>query len=401
MAGWLRKYAQFASFRFERTGHPDYVHVGEKVKKVLLSGDSEDKVAGAIRQASVVVLGQGNVAMDCARILAKGGKALFDTDLASHALPVLGDGVAKISILGRRGHIQAAFTIKEVRELINLEKEGCSAEFHVSEKELELGTTEASKAELAGPQGRPRQRIDKLLRDVATTTSTSQGKCLFFYDRKLTNLPCSSKDFCRFVASGSSGQPKQVHLRFLINPVRFEADSSDSSRLGKVICERTRLEGEPGKQRAVGTGELHEIPAQLALVSIGYRGTPVPGLEPWFDNQRGVVVHQNGRVDPPVPSKLGGLYASGWLKRGPTGIIGTNIPDAKETVVSIVSDLNEDNAMNSVESLGSFLSASGVKVVDWNGYRKIADHEMANRRSEHQPREKITDTDLLVEIASS
>ena len=117
----------------------------------------------------VVVVGQGNVALDCARILAKGSKGLYDTDLASHALNVLGDGVSNISIIGRRGHVQGAFTIKELRELVKLEEEGHAAAFVIRNDELDLGLTDASNDELTGPQGRPRSRINTLLREAANT----------------------------------------------------------------------------------------------------------------------------------------------------------------------------------------------------------------------------------------
>ena len=125
-----------------------------------------------IRDASVVIVGHGNVALDCARVLAKASPGLYDTDLAARALPVLGDGVATISIIGRRGHIQGAFTIKEVRELVKLEEEGHNTSFIVRADELDMGSTSASQSELQGPQGRAKTRIDKLLRKAAST-----GRC--------------------------------------------------------------------------------------------------------------------------------------------------------------------------------------------------------------------------------
>lgn len=147
------------------TGHPDYVHIGETVQRAL--GSTQDKEG--IRQASVVVIGQGNVALDCARILAKGSDGLIDTDLAAHALPILGNGVANVSIIGRRGHVQGAFTIKELRELVKLNDEGHNAFFSVRREELDLGSTEASLKELNSASGRPKKRIDKLLREAAST----------------------------------------------------------------------------------------------------------------------------------------------------------------------------------------------------------------------------------------
>ena len=115
----------------------------------------------------MVVIGQGNVALDCARILAKGSDGLFDTDIAAHALPIIGNGVSHVSIVGRRGHVQGAFTIKELRELVKLEEEGDGAFFSVRSEELDLGSTEASVKELDSATGRPKKRIEKLLREAA------------------------------------------------------------------------------------------------------------------------------------------------------------------------------------------------------------------------------------------
>lgn len=123
---------------------------------------------GGIQDASVVVIGHGNVALDCARVLAKAGRGLYDTDLAARVLPVLGDGVTNISIVGRRGHVQGAFTIKELRELVKLEDEGHGTSFVVRQDELDMGATPASIEELNGPQGRPKTRINKLLCDTAS-----------------------------------------------------------------------------------------------------------------------------------------------------------------------------------------------------------------------------------------
>lgn len=147
---------------FFGSGHPNYDHVGEKVLRAL-KGGKED----GVRDASVVVVGQGNVALDCARVLAKASPGLFDTDLAARALPVLGDGVRNISIVGRRGHVQGAFTIKELRELVKLEEEGHGTSFVVRQDELDMGTTAASEVELLGLQGRPKSRISKLLHEAA------------------------------------------------------------------------------------------------------------------------------------------------------------------------------------------------------------------------------------------
>jgi adrenodoxin-NADP+ reductase len=343
-------------------GHPHFEHIGTRVAKAL---------SGPRRH--VVVIGQGNVALDCARILAKGAKGLMDTDISSRALEVIGhDGVPCVSVVGRRGHVQGAFTIKELRELTKLEDEGHGTKFIILDNELDLGETPASKAELDEKGAKPKVRIHQLLRDAASKTALSN----------------------------SSSSCKEVRLRFLLSPKEFlPCESESSSMVGAVVCERTRLEGEPGHQRAVGTGQLETIPADLVLISIGYKGTPLPGLEPWFDDQRGVVIHQGGKVE-------NGLYVSGWLKRGPSGIIGTNIMDAKDTVVSIVRDIEANNVTiigkpEATENLLDLLEKRNVPVVHWMNFEKINAKETSvdHKRTEQQPREKIVNVKEMLEVA--
>ncbi|KAL7574235.1 hypothetical protein ACA910_012491 [Epithemia clementina (nom. ined.)] len=347
-------------------GHPDFVHIGEKVQAALGGPIDEDKVRDGV---SVVVVGHGNVALDCARVLAKGGKGLYDTDIASHVLQVLGNGVAHVSIVGRRGHIQGAFTIKEVRELVNLQEEGFAVSFVVREEELDMGATKDSLEELESAAGRPKQRINKLLRSAAA--------------KKLDD-----------------NQPKRVDLRFLLSPSSWEPSADDPSRIEALVCERTRLEGHACAQRAVGTGEFERIPAHLALLSIGYKADPMPGLENHFDFERYTVRNERGRVERPLDGRLGGLYVAGWLKRGPSGIIGTNIPDAKETVASILDDLGSLEKWNEREvDLLSLLQEKGIQALDWGAYRRIDEKEKMHKRAENQPREKITDMKELIKTA--
>ena len=187
-------------------------------------------------------------------------------------------------------------------------------------------------------------------------------------------------------------------MRFLLNPVAWEAHPDNPRALGYVRCERTRLEGPPGQQVAVGTGEYERIRADLVLVSIGYKGVAVPGAEPWFDETRGTMIHQQGKVDG-ATGELGGLYTVGWLKRGPTGIIGSNITDAKDTVATILQDAETefrfDAELGDLESL-----LKGCTVVDWEGYLRIEAAENSQKRTDEQPREKIVDVERQIEIAT-
>lgn len=194
---------------------------------------------------------------------------------------------------------------------------------------------------------------------------------------------------------------KQLHLRFLLHPVRFEASATDPTTLGSVVCERNRLTGDAGKQGVIGTGETEILPAQLALVSIGYKGEALPGTEPWFDTDRGFIRNEHGRVDGRT-AQWGALYTAGWIKRGPTGIIGTNIPDAKDTVATIMADLENyvPRSTATTPDLRQLLHDRGVQVVDWSGYRRIDAAERASRRSDAQPREKILRLNDQLRIAA-
>lgn len=322
-------------------GHPDYFDMEDPLKKNNVK--------------NVVVIGQGNVAIDCARILRKGMEGLKDTDIVQHALSSLDSrSDIAVSIIGRRGHVQGAFTIKEIRELSKLPG------FFVSEEELDMSMPTSEPSE---PLPRPKQRIDKLLREAAATTDPET----------------------------------KIALRFFWNPVRFRGDRKGC--LSAVVCERTRLD-EDG--RAVGTGQFMSLDADLALVSVGYKGVAIPGLEDFFSSDEGRVMNTHGKVDDGTED-LGGLYVSGWLKRGPSGIIGTNIADAKDTVESIVKDLASGTTKkeSSVSSLKDLLESREVKIVDWKSYQRIDGVERSPERvrTPIQPREKLPSYPELLEAA--
>jgi adrenodoxin-NADP+ reductase len=352
-------------------GHPEFVSLGDKVKELMKQDDGDDD---GHKETNVVVIGQGNVALDCARVLVKGQRELMDTDIASDALNVIGDGVRRTTVLGRRGHVQGAFTIKELRELTKLDQ----VDFVVEEKELDEGATLSSLEELRGDGARPKVRIDKLLRDVARLRKEEKREK--HHHQQHTERP-----------------RKEVILRFLLNPVKFLPNALDGTRVGSVLCERTRLEGQPGRQVAVGTGVMEEIPADMVLVSIGYKGVKLPGMDDsLFEARRGIVRNTHGKV-------IDNLYVSGWLKRGPSGIIGTNIVDAKDTVSSILKDLEDEShwsrkIVKGRSGLGLLLLERGVRYVDWASYQRIdaAETDPLKLRSKNQPREKITSVEEML-----
>lgn len=332
-------------------GHPDYVDIGTKID---LSKVEE-----------VVIIGQGNVAIDCARILGKSYTELLETDIANHALDQLTNSkIKKISIIGRRGHVQSSFTIKEIRELSRLD----NSNFLISKVEIDKGMTESSKLELEN--NRPKTRIVDLLNTIASKSVVQ------------------------------SDDKRVIELRYLLNPKKFVLDNDNNVQ--KIILEKTKLEGPKGQQKAIGIDITEEIPCQLVLVSVGYKSTPI--LNAPFDNNRNIIPNIAGRVyDPKLSNEhVNGLYVVGWMKRGPSGIIGTNISDAKETALSILEDieLNKLDDLNKNDDPSARIMIPTESTITWKGYENI-DKEEIKRGQQHSPikvRDKIINFNELVEI---
>ncbi len=302
---------------------------------------------------SVAVVGVGNVAVDVARVLAKAATELRGTDLPDHVLDVLDrSAVSDIHLLGRRGPAQAKFTTKELRELGEL----ANADVIVHEAELQLD--EASQAAVsASPATR---RNVEVLREWAQRPP--------------------------------AGRPRRLHFRFLLGPVEVLG----SERVAGVRLERTRLDG---SGNALGTGEHVDIAAQLLLRAVGYHGLPLPGLP--FDDLTGVVPNVAGRVlrdSRPVP----GEYVAGWIKRGPTGVIGTNKGDARETVAAVIEDLPSlpEAPVRDPLAVPRLLTERGVQVVTWDGWQAIDDAELELGRSQGRDRVKIAERRQLLRAAA-
>src|SRR5680860_376133 len=255
-------------------GHPDYC-------------DATFPLAAS----DVVVIGMGNVAIDVTRILAKSHEELAATDMADHAIAALEDsGVRRITMVGRRGPAEAKFTTKELRELGEL----ANADIEVDAAELVLTPTSAAAAAA----------------DVTTAKNV-----------EVMN---------DFALQHEIGKPRTVALRFMLSPVAIIG----TDRVSGVRFERNELAtGDDGRVSARGTGEFETIPAQLVLRSVGYRGAALPGLP--FDERRGVIPNSAGRVLGPGGQTKPGSYVAGWIKRGPSGVIGTNKADAIETVSAL------------------------------------------------------------------
>lgn len=305
---------------------------------------------------SAVVIGVGNVAVDVARVLARGVEELRRTDVPEAALRALADSrVRDVYMVGRRGPAQAKFTTKELRELGDLPH----AEVVVHPDELMMDPYAAGTAPAAELPAVARRNLDVL-----------RG----------------------WAARPPQGRERRIHLRFFLRPVELLADDG---RVSGVRFERTALDGRGG---VTGTGRFESIESQLVLRSVGYKGVALPGLP--FDAERGVVPNEQGRVlRDGVPSP--GEYVAGWIKRGPTGVIGTNRPCAKETVAALLADAGPllDRPLPGDPLDG--LRALGLSPVPWPGWQAIEAAEAALGRSLDRGPVKIPDWGELLAASAA
>ncbi len=321
----------------------------------------------------VVIVGQGNVAIDCARVLCKTRAELRETDIAAHALDALERSrVKRVHVVGRRGHVQAAVTMKELREATRL----ADADFCVREGELAAGRTPASLAEM--DVARARKRMDALLAEAAATGAARDG--------------------------GAPKKARSLEFRFLRSPLECLPAPGAPGAVGAVRLGVNRLEGAAEAQRAVPTGETEVLPAGLVLKSIGYKTLPLPGVP--FDERAATVLNAGGRVlAAPGGAPVKGIYCAGWAKRGPTGIVGTNIADARETVAALLADAaaagGGGGAKGGLPALRALLAARGATpatLVAWSGWRKIDEGELARGAAAGKAREKYVDVGEMLAV---
>ena len=324
-------------------GHPDY----------------RDRTFDLSHETAVVI-GQGNVAADVARILAKSVDELKQTDIAQHALDVLAESrVRTIYVVGRRGPAQAKFASKELKEF--LEIENCRP--YIDPAELELN--EASQLEIDSKEGRGNKKNIEI--------------------------------FHQFAGSEDTGKQRVCIATFLRSPLRLEGEG----RLQKVIFETNELSGEPFRQSAKGTGQTTEIDCGIMFRSIGYNGVPIEGVpfyERWgtIPNDAGRITSEQGGATVP------GLYTAGWIKRGPSGIIGTNRACAVETVGALLEDVGElDTDKPGREGLYKILNSNNVRYIDYAQWEKIDAAEVAAGELKSKPREKFTRRTEMLEVAGS
>jgi ferredoxin--NADP+ reductase len=305
-------------------GHPDFVDL-----------------APPLDVAAAAVIGNGNVALDVARILSKTRAEFAASDIAAHALDALeGSAIRDIHVLGRRGPHQIAMTPKELGELGHLEDAAPRVEASDFPPELDDALLE------------PGQRKSvTLLRD--------------------------------FRALEPGAKRKTIHFDFFARPVRIEGDG----RVERLIVETTRLDE---ANRAVGTGEHYAVECGLIVSCIGYKTPPIEGVP--YEADQGRFANSDGRIAP-------GLYCVGWARRGPSGTIGTNRPDGYATADLIAADFGTSVSRKAGRAgLDELLERRAVRIVTFRDWQKIEAAEAARAR-DGSPREKFTDvSEMLAQL---
>ncbi|MDV2477589.1 4Fe-4S dicluster domain-containing protein [Rhodococcus zopfii] len=327
-------------------GHPDYADL-----QFDLSGER------------AVVVGNGNVALDVARILVSDPDDLAGTDIADHALDALRHSrIREVVVIGRRGPVQAAYTSPELLALGALE----GVDVVVDPRDLILD--EHSRAELDGPAAEP---STVLKTEIAREYSTRVPD------------PTRKRIVLRYLASPTAilGTDQVEALEIAHNELYRAADGSLKARL---------------------TDRTETIETGLVLRSIGYRGAGVPGVP--FDEATGTIPHRDGRViDPQTGELLAGVYTAGWIKRGPSGVIGTNKKCARETVKGLLEDflagaLGGPDPDCGREQLNDLVTERQPEVVDYQGWQEIDIAERKRGREHGRPRVKITNVKAMLDL---
>ena len=322
-------------------GHPDFQHL-----------DFDLSVERA------VVVGNGNVALDVARMLALTPEELAPTDTTDRAIEAISSsGLREIVVLGRRGPVQASWTSTELQEMGEL----AGADVVVDPAELELDA--ASEAELAQASNIVQRNVE-ILREFASRSRTDR--------------------------------PRAVHLRFLASPVAIVGED----RVEGIEVVRNRLEPDAsGSVRAVPTDEREVIPCGIVFRSVGYHGVGLPGAP--FDTSSGTMPNAGGRVLDESGNPIPGVYCAGWIKRGPTGVIGTNKKDATETVDLLLEDARAGRFQGGEAdgTIDALLSSRDVEVVTYDGWEAIDALERGQGEERGRPRVKLCTWEELLAAA--
>ncbi|MGH3705758.1 MAG: FAD-dependent oxidoreductase [Agromyces sp.] len=308
----------------------------------------------------VAVIGNGNVALDVARILAKHVEDLMSTEIPSNvAAGLAASPVTDVHVFGRRGPTSVKFTPLELRELGELR----DVDMILYDEDFDY--------------------------DDAARAAVSGNKQVFVIDKVLNQW--------RQRETGEAS--RRLHLHFFAKPLELVDDGE--GRVGAIRWERTAPDGEGG---VVGTGEIRELPVQAVYRAVGYFGSQLPGIP--FDKKFGVIPNHEGQVltrdkETGEARQMYGVYATGWIKRGPVGLIGHTKSDAMETIKHLINDLGNwwDPESPSEESVVEMLESRGIRWTDLDGWHRLDEHEQALGSAEGRVRVKVVPRDEMVDIS--
>ena len=304
-----------------------------------------------LSQERAAVVGVGNVAIDVARILCRSPEELATTDIADYALEALRKSrIKEVYLLGRRGPAQAAFTNPELKEVGEL----ADADVLAMPEEVELDPL--SRADVEKAKDRATMKKVEILREYATRKPT--------------------------------GKSKKLIMRFLVSPV--EISGNEAGHVTALRLVRNRLEAtQAGTLQAKATDQFETLPTGLVFRSVGYRGVALPDVP--FQESWGVILNETGRVlETDTKQPVTGIYAAGWIKRGPTGVIGTNKPDAAETVTCMMEDLAAGRILKPDEpdaaAAERMIRAHQPAYVSYQDWLKLNTAEVTRGRAAGRPR---------------
>jgi ferredoxin/flavodoxin---NADP+ reductase len=307
------------------------------------------------------VIGVGNVAVDVARILCRTPDELLQTDIADYALEALRKSrIREVYLIGRRGPAQAAFTNPEIRELGEL----ADAEMSVPADEAALDPV--SREALEKTQDRATMKKVEIIKSYA--------------------------------GRPESGKSRRLVLRFLMSPAEILGDAAGHVRAIRLV--RNVLTATPsGALQAKATDQVETVPVGLVFRSVGYRGVPVPGVP--FHEAWGVILNDRGRVlDPGSKQPILGEYTAGWIKRGPSGVIGTNKPDAAETAQCMLEDLAAGRvrvpADPSREAVDRLVAERQPRFFSYGDWLRLNEIEISKGRPAGRPRIKLTSVEDML-----
>ncbi len=310
---------------------------------------------------SVAVIGNGNVALDISRMLAKHAEDLLPTEVPANVYEILAASpVTDVHVFGRRGPANVKFTPLELRELGELR----DVDMVVYDEDFDYD--EAAKAAIAS--NKQVMVIDRVLQSWRKRPTVN-------------NAPGEAS--------------RRLHLHFWAKPVEVTTDAA--GHVSSLVYERTRPDGEGG---VVGTGELREVPIQALYRAVGYFGSPLPGVP--FDKRHGVIPNREGQVlSKDSNERVPGVYATGWIKRGPVGLIGHTKSDAMETVGHLINDQGSwwQPEHPEEEAIPALLASRGVRWTDLEGWHRLDAHEIALGEPEGRARIKVVPRDEMVTIS--